>query len=160
MRSAKKPPRSHLSKLKPPLFAAPSQAWLPSRRCRSRARSRRRRRMCCRICSTSSVRPSPNLNPNPNPNPNPNSNQARPSRLRSSRTTRSTTCARRPSNIARACHALTGFVLCLQAMTYHFPDAYAGQNVSNGAQTTHPQPRCSRLSLATDRPRSATRSTT
>jgi hypothetical protein len=32
-------------------------------------------------------------------------------------------------------------------MTYHFPDAYAGQNVSNGAQTTHPQLRCSRLSV-------------
>ena len=54
--------------------------------------------------------------------------RAPPSRPRSSRTTRSTTCARLPSNIARAYHALTGFVLCLQAMTYHFPDAYAGQN--------------------------------
>lgn len=35
--------------------------------------------------------------------------------------------------------------LLAQAMTYHFPDAYAGQNVSNAAQTARPRPHCSRL---------------
>ncbi len=42
----------------------------------------------------------------------------------------------------------------------HFPDAYAGQNVSNSAQTAYLRPHCSRLALVTDRQRSATHSTT
>jgi hypothetical protein len=46
------------------------------------------------------------------------------------------------------------------AMTYHFPDAYAGQNVSNSSQTTRCPPLCSRPRLAARRPKSATRSTT
>ena len=46
------------------------------------------------------------------------------------------------------------------AMTYHFPDAYAGQNVSNCTQTAHLRPHHSRPRFSTRRPRSATRSTT
>ena len=46
------------------------------------------------------------------------------------------------------------------AMTYHFPDAYAGQNVRCRARTARPQAHCSRIFLAARRPRSATRSTT
>ena len=46
------------------------------------------------------------------------------------------------------------------AMTYHFPDAYAGQNVRRRARTARPQAHCSRLFLAARRPRSGTPSTT